>query len=72
MADSVGEALPREMTRVRTKVIPEYQAILAECPPAAITIALMNASLDRAQAALASGDVIEILRAYEDLKGYES
>lgn len=72
MADSVGEALPREMTRVRTKVIPEYQAILAECPPAAIAIALMNASLDRAQTALASGDVIEILRAYEDLKGYES
>lgn len=72
MADSVGEALPREMTKVRTKVLPAYYEILRENPTAQFAIAMMSASLDRAQAALASGDVIEIIRAYEDLKGYES
>lgn len=72
MADSVGEALPREMTRVRTKVLPSYYAVLPHAPTAQITIDIMNASLDRAQAALASGDVVEIIDCYEDLKGYES
>jgi hypothetical protein len=71
MADSVGEALPREMTRIR-KLLPNYERVAPFAPGARITIALMNASLDRAQAALASGDVIKIIRAYEDLKGYES
>lgn len=70
MADSVGEALPREMTRVRTVVLPAYQEVLAMAPMTAITIALINASLDQAQKALAEGDVIAIMRAYEDLKGY--
>lgn len=32
---------------------------------------MMNASLDAAQRALAEGDVVAMLRAYEDLKGYE-
>jgi molybdopterin converting factor small subunit len=71
MADSVGEALPREMTRVRN-LLPDYYEVAKIAPMTKVTIAMMEASLDRAQTALAEGDVIAILRAYEDLKGYES
>lgn len=71
MVESVGEALPREMKRVREKVIPAYQECLKHAPMTQITINLMNASLDAAAKALAEGDVIAIMRAYEDLKGYE-
>jgi molybdopterin converting factor small subunit len=71
MADSVGEALPREMTRVRTKVLPAYYEILKDNPLTIVTINLINASLDRAQTALAEGDVLAILLAHEDLKGWE-
>jgi molybdopterin converting factor small subunit len=71
MADTLGDALPREMTRVRTKVLPAYYEILRENPLTIVTINLMNASLDRAQTALAEGDVLAIMLAYEDLKGYE-
>jgi molybdopterin converting factor small subunit len=70
MTDTLGDALPREMTRVRTVVLPAYREILETCPPAAITIELINASIDRAQTALAEGDVVAMIRAYEDLKGW--
>lgn len=64
---SLGEALPREMTRVRDKVLPEYLAI----PAGIFAATMMRASLDAAQRALAEGDVVAMLRCYEDLKGYE-
>lgn len=71
MADSVGEALPREMKRVREVVLPAYYEILPDNPMAQFTIMTINGSLDAAAKALAEGDVIAIIRAYEDLKGYE-
>ena len=60
------EGLLAEMNRVR-ELIPLY-----ELPNGAGTfpIAQMNASLDRAEAAIASGDVIDELRCYEELKCY--
>lgn len=64
---SLGEALPAEMTRVRDVVIPPYIEI---GPAGAIALAMMRQSLDNAQRALAAGDVVEMLRCYEDLKGY--
>jgi molybdopterin converting factor small subunit len=72
MADSVGEALPREMKRVREEVLPAYYECLKHAPMTQIAINLMNASLDAAAKALAEGDVVAIIQAYEDLKGYES
>lgn len=66
MADSLGEALPREMTRVRG-LIPIYQSI---GPAGGFAIAMMNRSLDDAQRALAEGDVVAMIRVYEDLKGF--
>lgn len=65
--DTLGDALPREMTRVRDKVLPAYMAI----PEGRLAANLMRHSLDNARRALAEGDVVAMLTCYEDLKGYE-
>lgn len=67
MTDSLGEALPREMTRVRDELMPMYLDIGAAGLPA---LTLMRGALDAAQKALAEGDVVEMIRCYEDLKGF--
>jgi hypothetical protein len=64
---SLGEALPREMARVRGQVMPAYIEV---GPPGAIALHFMRTSLDAAARAMAEGDVIAMLQCYEDLKGY--
>ncbi len=66
---NLGEELPKEMTRVRDKLIPQYQAIGPAGMPA---IMLMRHSLDAAQKALAEGDVVEMLRCYQSLKDFQA
>lgn len=68
-ANTLGDALPREMTRVRDQVMPAYQAI---GPSGAWALSNMRRDLDDAQRALAEGDVVAMLRVYESLKGYET
>lgn len=68
-ASTLGEALPAEMTRVRDEVMPMYIEI---GPPGAIALHLMRTSLDAAAKAMAEGDVVAMLRAYEDLKGFDA
>jgi hypothetical protein len=65
---TLGEALPVEMARVRDKVMPAYLAIGSA---GALALAMMRAELDAAAKALAEGDVVEMMRVYESLKGYE-
>ncbi len=65
---SLAEELPAEMKRVRDKVMPAYIEI---GPPGAIGLAMMRADLDRAAKALASGNVIAMIQAYEALKAIE-
>ena len=67
-SESLGEALPREMTRVRDQVMPQYIAI---GPPGAFALAIMRAELDAAQKAMIEGDTAAMLRLYETLKGCE-
>ena len=67
MADTLGDALPREMARVRDEVMPAYIEI---GPAGAFALAMMRADLDRAAKALAEGDVVGMLCTYTDLKGY--
>ena len=69
MSSSVGEAIQDEMKRVRDVVIPQYESI---GDPGKFAIAMMKNSLDNATKALAEGDVVAIVRSYEDLKGFES
>ena len=66
--DSLGEALPREMARVRDKVLPAYLEIGPAGRPAA---AMMRWSIDRATKALAEGDVMAMIIALQDLKEYQ-
>ena len=62
--DTLGDALPREMARVRDEVMPAYIKI---GPAGQFALAFM-----RATKALAEGDVVEMLRVYESLKGYST
>lgn len=62
---SLGEALPLEQTRVR-----ELKETYLSLPLGAGRLAahLMELSLQRAERAAISGDVVEMLRAHEDLQ----
>lgn len=63
--ESVGEALPKEMARVRDVVIPAYQ----ECGPTGqIAIALMKLDLDAASRAMAEGDTVAMIQALVALR----
>ena len=65
--DTLGDALPREMARVRDKVMPAYVEI---GEAGQFALAFMRADLDAAAKALAEGDVVAMMRVYESLKGY--
>lgn len=65
---SVGEELPKKMQEIREVYIPAYQEI---GPSGAFAISVMQNALTQAEKALASGDVIEILRSYEELNGFK-
>lgn len=65
---SLGTELPKEMARVRDKLMPRYMAIGSA---GSFALFMMRAELDRATKALANGDVLEIMRSYEALKGFK-
>lgn len=65
--DTLGEALPREMARVRDIILIYLSYGIGGGTPAVI---MMRASLDAAAKALAEGDVVAMIRCYEDLKGW--
>lgn len=69
LPDTLGDALPREMARVRDVVMPQYVA-LRGMPGVNVEFALvmMRADLDAAAKALAEGDVVAMLRVYQSLK----
>jgi hypothetical protein len=56
------------MARVRDKIMPAYIEIGVAGAPA---LMLMRHSLDLAAKAMAEGDLVAMIRAYQDLKGYE-
>ena len=68
MTDTLGDALPREMARVRDQVMPSYIEI---GPPGMFALAMMRADLDAAAKALAEGDVVEMIRVYQSLRDYK-
>jgi hypothetical protein len=65
---SLGEALPGEIARVRDVVLPTYDAI----PTGGFAAALIRADLDRASKAMIDGDLVEMIRVYESLKGWKT
>jgi hypothetical protein len=66
--NTLGEELPKEMARVRDVLMPMYRGI---GPAGGFALAMMKAALDRATTALVEGDVVEMLRSYEALKGFK-
>ena len=66
MTDTLGDALPREMARVRDEVLPYYTPEVN----GQIAAAMMRQDLDAAAKALVEGDVSEMIRVYESLKTY--
>ena len=63
--DSLGTALPREMARVRDKVLPAY---LEVGPAGLFAVTMIRRDLDEAARALAEGDVVAMMRVYKELK----
>ena len=71
MSYSLGEALPREMARVRDEVMPAYQHP-ALAGAGAFALIGMRRDLDDAARALAEGDVVAMLRVYQSLKEWHT
>ena len=67
--ETLGEALPREMARVRDEVLPAYIEIGS---PGLLAVSLMQHDLGRAEHAIMFGDTVEMIRVYESLKGYKT
>lgn len=67
--ETLGDAIPKEMARVRDVLIPQYLSI---GPAGGFALALMRNALDGAAKAMASGDLPLMIRYYEDLKGFKS
>lgn len=64
---TLAEDFPKEQQRVRD-LLPIYDAI----PTGVFAAAMMRRSLTVAEQAAASGDIVAMLVAYEDLKGYSA
>ena len=67
MTETLGDALPKEMARVRDEVMPPYQEI---GPAGAFALAFMRRDLDLAATAMAAGDVAAMARALAALREY--
>ena len=71
MTQSLAEVLPARIREMNEVIIPAYVEIIPLAPMTAITVSLMRSSVNRAVEALASGDVVEMIRAYEDIKDWQ-
>ena len=77
MSTSLAESLPAQIKRVQEKKERwiGYAADMERSMPGSavgmkLTMTVMQAHLDEGVAALASGDVVRMLAAHEDLKSY--
>jgi len=65
--ETLGDALPKEQARVR-ELIKIYAGI---GPGGMIAITMMEIALQKADQVIINGDVVEMLRVYEELKGFK-
>jgi hypothetical protein len=64
---TLGDALPKEMARVRDEILPEYIRIGR---PGAMAAAMMQEDLDEAAKAITDGDTVKMVQLYNSLKEY--
>lgn len=69
MTDTLGQALPREMSRVRDEILPLYDGLPNGA--GAFGAMMIRATLDRAQRVIMEGDVIAMIAVYKELKEIE-
>ena len=67
--NTLADALPSEMARVRDVLMPQYQEI---GPAGGFALMIMRASLDRATKAIVEGDLPAMIRAHHELKEFKS
>lgn len=65
MSASVGEDFPKQQARAR-ELLSQYHQI---GPAGTFGAMMIEQAMQRADKAIAGGDVIEILRSYEELRG---
>jgi hypothetical protein len=65
MNTSLADALPLEIERVQALI-----SIYMSVPMGHIAASMMKASIKQAQQSIMEGDLVGVLLAYEDLKGY--
>ena len=68
MSESLAEALPKEMARVR-EVLGHYKEI---GPAGMFGAAFIEQDLREADQAIMSGDLVRMIKAYKKLQGIES
>lgn len=66
--NTLGDALPKEIARVRDEVLPEYVAV---GPGGMFAASLMRRDIRDAELAISMGDTVEMIRVYERLKKWE-
>lgn len=64
MSSSIGEDFPKEQARVR-ELLGVYKSI---GPAGAFGAAMIERTLQRAEQAAISGDIVAVLRSYKELK----
>ena len=64
---TLGEALPKEIARVRDEIMPGYILI---GDPGKYALTMMRASMDKGIKALAEQDVDAMMQAYHELLGF--
>ena len=65
--DTLGDALPREIARVRDELIPVYMSVTGGLFMATI----MRSALESASQAMIRGDTVGMIAAYQELKGFK-
>ena len=65
--ETLGDALPKEMARVRDVLMPRYVEI---GPAGMFALTMMRQDLNRAAKAMAEGDIPGMVAAYKSLKEY--
>jgi hypothetical protein len=63
---SLGEALPREIERVQ-ELIGQYESV----PMGHVAAAMMKQEIKKAHDAMISGDLVGMIAAYKELKGFK-
>ncbi len=66
--ENLVSGLHRQIRRIETEVIPEYQKIATGWA----AVAMMQRAVRQAEEAMNNGDVVDMIRAYKRLEGFDT